>query len=55
MSNPTDENRVHFLELPVEIHLEFLRQLIGFRGYHSAVTYHTTLLKGTRLLKAIRL
>jgi hypothetical protein len=44
---PTEENRVHFLELPVEIHLEILRQLIGFED-HTPVTC-TRLLKGTRL------
>jgi hypothetical protein len=45
---PTEENRVHFLELPVEIHVEILRQLIGFQGDHAPVTC-TQLLKGIRL------
>ena len=29
MSDPTDENCIHFLGLPVEIQLEILRELIG--------------------------
>jgi hypothetical protein len=48
MSNPTEENCVHFLELPVEIHLEILKQLAGFQGDHARVAC-------TRLLKDIRL
>ena len=48
MSNPTEEYRVHFLGLPVEIHLEILRQLIGFQGGRMLVAH-------TRLLKRIRL
>ncbi len=48
MSDPTDENRTHFLEFPVEIQLEILRQLIGFQGDHAPITC-------TRVLKGIRL
>ena len=48
MSSPTEGNRVHLLELPVEIQLEFLRQMIGFQGDHAPVA-------STRLLKGIRL
>ena len=48
MSDPTDENPVHFIELPVEIQLEILRQLIGFQGDQSPIEC-TGLLKGIRL------
>ena len=48
MSDPTNENPVHFLELPVEIQLEILRQLIGFQGDQAPIG-------GTELLKGIRL
>ena len=48
MSDPTDKSRVHFLELPVEIQLAILRQLIGFQGDHAPID-GTVLLKGIRL------
>ena len=48
MSNLTEKHRVHFLELPVETHLEILGRLIGFHGGAKPVV-------GTRLLKNIRL
>ena len=48
MPDPMVENRIHFLELPVEIKLEILRQLIGFQGDHVPIAC-------TRLLKGIRL
>ncbi len=48
MPDPTDKNRIHFLELPVEIQLEILRQLIGFQGDHAPIAC-TQLLKGIRL------
>ena len=48
MPDLTDDNHVHFLELPVEIQLEILRQLIGFQGDDAPIRY-------TRLLKGIRL
>jgi hypothetical protein len=48
MSNPTEENRVYFLELPVEIHLEILGQLTGFQD-DPAPAACTRLLKGIRL------
>lgn len=48
MSNPTEKYRVHFLGLPVEIHLEILRQLIGFQGDRTLVA-HTWVLKVLRL------
>jgi len=48
MPDSTDENPIHFLELPVEIQLEILRQLIGFQGDDEPIA-------GTQLLKGIRL
>ena len=48
MSNLTKEHRGHFLRLPVETHLEILRQLIGFQGGRTLVA-HTRLLKNIRL------
>ena len=48
MSDTTDERPVHLLELPVEIQLEILRQLIGFQGDQAPIAC-------TRLLKGIRL
>ena len=48
MPDPMDENRIQFLELPVEIQLEILRQLIGFQGAWAPIAC-------TRLLKGIRL
>ena len=48
MPDPMDENRTQFLELPVEIQLEILRQLIGFQGDQAPIAC-------TRLLKGIRL
>ena len=47
MPDLTDENHIHFLELPVEIQLEILRQLIGFHGDDTPI--YTRLLKGIRL------
>jgi hypothetical protein len=49
MSHRTEENRVHFLDLPAEIHLEILRQLIGFQGNQARVGLSTWRLKGIRL------
>ena len=48
MPDPTDENRIHFLELPVEIKLEILRELIEFQDDHAPIAC-TRLLKGLRL------
>ena len=48
MPDPTDENRIHVLELPVEIQLEILRQLIEFQSDHAPIA-NTRLLKGLRL------
>jgi hypothetical protein len=48
MSNAAEEIRVHFLELPVEIHLEIVKQLAAFQGDHARVAC-------TRPLKDIRL
>lgn len=50
MSNSTEENRVHFLKLPVEIHLEILRQVAEF--YDDQVFVLAGI---TRSLKDIRL
>lgn len=48
MSNCIGENRVSFLTLPAEIHLEILSQLIEFQGNREAVA-NKWLLKDIRL------
>ncbi len=48
MADPTDDSRFRFLDLPVEIQLKFLRQLIGFRDDYAPIAC-TQLLKGIRL------
>jgi len=48
MPDPTDENRIHFLDLPVEIQLEILRQLIEFQGDRAPIGR-------TKLSKCVRL
>lgn len=48
MSGSMDENRIHFLGLPVEIQSEILKQLIEFQGDRAPIAR-------TRFLKDIRL
>ena len=55
MSNPMDKSRVHLLELPVEIQLEILRQLIGFQGDQVSLDGDQERIETTVDLKNIRL